>query len=407
MISEKAKKYNLMKIAFISSSNYNGGADLSANKFFNALKHKELKKFFFVRFKESTNSKVVQVGNLYINKLRSLLFLPLKKIIGEKDYSLNLLYSNFFNKKQICYFDIFNFNWLGSETISLNEIKKIRKPIVFTLHDQWLFYGGEHYFNYLGKKRNFVFNLINKNLKKKKKFIFNNKNIYFICPSQWIANTFKQYKTLDKNNIKIIPYPVNKKIFKPLPQSIFRKKFKINSDKKIGLFMTASHLHDPRKGFDLLQKSLNYLDDKDFEILIVGSKKNNISINQKYFFFENKKSKFNVSRIINCSDFLLFPSKADNLPNIVLESLACHKPVVAYKIGGIKEVVKHKYNGYLAKPFDKKDFSNGINYVLKNYKKLSKNISKDISFKKYIDENRIQKEYFNFFKKIIKNYSDH
>ena len=61
----------------------------------------------------------------------------------------------------------------------------------------------------------------------------------------------------------------------------------------------------------------------------------------------------------------------------------------------------------MAKPFDKKDFSNGINYVLKNYKKLSKNISKDISFKKYIDENRIQKEYFNFFKKIIKEYSDH
>ena len=49
--------------------------------------------------------------------------------------------------------------------------------------------------------------------------------------------------------------------------------------------MTASHLHDPRKGFDLLQKSLNYLDDKDFEILIVGSKKNNVSIKQKYFFF--------------------------------------------------------------------------------------------------------------------------
>ena len=79
MISEKAKEYDSMKIAFISNSNYNGGADLSANKFFNALKQKDLKKFFFVRFKKSTNSKVVQVGNLYLNKLRSILFLPLKK----------------------------------------------------------------------------------------------------------------------------------------------------------------------------------------------------------------------------------------------------------------------------------------------------------------------------------------
>ena len=135
----------------------------------------------------------------------------------------------------------------------------------------------------------------------------------------------------------------------------------------------------------------------------MGSNTERVEINHSYFSKNLTNSKYEVAKIINCSDFLLFPSKADNLPNVVLESLACNKPVVAYDIGGVNEVIKHKFNGYLAKPFNKDDFSQGITYVLKNCKKLSNNISKDKYFKKHIDENRIKKEYFNFFQEIINN----
>lgn len=392
-----------MKIAFISNSDHKGGADLSAKKIFNLLDQKKIQKYFFVRFSISKNKKIIKVGNNFINKLRSILFIPFKKLINEKDFSLNILPSFFFTKKQRNKFDIFNFNWLGSETISLNEIKKINKPLVFTLHDQWLFCGGEHYFNYLKKKRNFFFRILNKIIIKKKKFIFKNENYYFVCPSLWMANKLKQNKKINIKNIKIIPYPIDKKIFKPISQIKIRKKLKINTRKKIGLFMTATHINDPRKGFDLLQESLQKLKKKNFQLLIVGSNTEKVKINHSYFSKNFFNSKYEVAKIINCSDFLLFPSKADNLPNVVLESLACNKPVVAYDIGGINEVVKHKYNGYLAKPFDKDDFSRGINYILKNHKKLSNNISKDKFFRKYIDENRIKKEYYNFFQEITKN----
>jgi len=218
-----------------------------------------------------------------------------------------------------------------------------------------------------------------------------------------MANKLKQNKKINIKNIKIIPYPIDKKIFKPISQIKIRKKLKINTRKKIGLFMTATHINDPRKGFDLLQESLQKLKKKNFQLLIVGSNTEKVKINHSYFSKNFFNSKYEVAKIINCSDFLLFPSKADNLPNVVLESLACNKPVVAYDIGGINEVVKHKYNGYLAKPFDKDDFSRGINYILKNHKKLSNNISNDKFFRKYIDENRIKKEYYNFFQEITKN----
>ena len=211
----------------------------------------------------------------------------------------------------------------------------------------------------------------------------------------------KQNKKINIKNIKIIPYPIDKKIFKPISQIKIRKKLKINTRKKIGLFITATHINDPRKGFDLLQKSLQKIKKKNFELFIVGSNTERVIINHSYFSKNLTNSKYEVAKIINCSDFLLFPSKADNLPNVVLESLACNKPVVAYDIGGVNEVIKHKFNGYLAKPFNKDDFSQGITYVLKTVK-LSNNISKDKYFKKHIDENRIKKNTL-IFQEIINN----
>ena len=61
---------------------------------------------------------------------------------------------------------------------------------------------------------------------------------------------------------------------------------------------------------------------------------------------------------------MVTPSRQDNLPNTVVESLACGTPVVAFDIGGMPNMLDHKTNGYLAKPFDTNDLAAGINWVL-------------------------------------------
>jgi glycosyltransferase involved in cell wall biosynthesis len=60
----------------------------------------------------------------------------------------------------------------------------------------------------------------------------------------------------------------------------------------------------------------------------------------------------------------------DNLPNTVMESLACGTPCVAFDIGGMPDMIDHQQNGYLSKPFDIDDLARGIVWVLEDEERL-------------------------------------
>ena len=64
------------------------------------------------------------------------------------------------------------------------------------------------------------------------------------------------------------------------------------------------------------------------------------------------------------ADVFVTPAQQDNLPNTVLESLACGTPVVAFNIGGMPDMISHLENGYLAKFQDVQDLQKGILYCL-------------------------------------------
>ena len=89
----------------------------------------------------------------------------------------------------------------------------------------------------------------------------------------------------------------------------------------------------------------------------------------------------------------IIPSRQEVFCQTASESQACGTPVVAFKIGGLTDIVKHQKTGYLAKAFDIKDLAKGISWVLENDHKLllSKNariiavekFSQDILVEKY------------------------
>ena len=60
-----------------------------------------------------------------------------------------------------------------------------------------------------------------------------------------------------------------------------------------------------------------------------------------------------LSLLYAASDVLLYPTQADNLPLVVLESMSCGTPVIASSLGGIPEIIKHNENGMLVEDFKK------------------------------------------------------
>jgi glycosyltransferase involved in cell wall biosynthesis len=103
-----------------------------------------------------------------------------------------------------------------------------------------------------------------------------------------------------------------------------------------------------------------------------------------------------LTKLYSAADVFVAPSVQDNLPNTIMESMACGTPSVAFNIGGMSDMIVHKENGYLAKPFNTDDLAGGIEWIVKQDQR-----------KKVLRENSRKYVEMNFeLKYIAKKYAD-
>ena len=109
-----------------------------------------------------------------------------------------------------------------------------------------------------------------------------------------------------------------------------------------------------------------------FELVILGLSSRNIEkdLGIKTHYINFLYDDISRALLYNSSDLLVFPSIQENLSNIAMEALASSTPIVAFNIGGMPDLIEHNVNGYLATPFDYKDFSKGILSVVKSNQEL-------------------------------------
>lgn len=70
--------------------------------------------------------------------------------------------------------------------------------------------------------------------------------------------------------------------------------------------------------------------------------------------------------LYSAADVTAVPSRSENFPNVVLESMACGTPCVGFAVGGIPDMIEHRENGFLAEPCDPSSLADGVVWVLGN-----------------------------------------
>lgn len=386
-----------MKILNVSYSDLFGGAAKSAyriHKQINDLNKITTSKMIVVK-KISLDKNVITHDNFLVNflfKLKNYFGI----IISKFDNNINPKSYNFFSSPILNYinkskYDLINLHWINAETLSINDIKKIQKPYMITMHDMWWICGTENYLNLNDKKwkngnfKNF-FSKINFNKKK------GLKPIVVICPSKWLMRLAKKSYLFSDKKIVNIPYPIDHTIYRP--KNIKKiPSLRLNKNKKVKIFFSVfGDSKDHRKGIDLLIKSLNKVDSNLFELIVASKNKFEESVNFDLINLSYIKDEKQLSEVYNICDIAVLASRLDNLPNVALEAQSCGKPIVAFNTGGISDIIDHKKNGYLIKPFDTLDFSKKLNILIKN-KKIRLIFSK----------NAYQKALNNWSPKKIKN----
>jgi len=218
-----------------------------------------------------------------------------------------------------------------------------------------------------------------------------------------MASLAESSKLLTNPQVLNIFNPIDTVLYKPIKKETARKFFNLPLNKKIILF-GAAKISDKRKGLSYLLEALNILDINGFkDILLVTFGKNSeiesLTVESKAINYLSDENK--ISQLYSAADVFVLPSLEDNLPNTVMESLTCGTPVVAFKVGGIPEMVKHKINGYLANVADSSDLANGIEWVLNksNYSELSAN-ARNYAIKEFSEE-VIANKYIELYQNIL------
>lgn len=408
----------------VSTHDLVGGAARSTYRLFKAFKKtsfKNLKSNMLVQYKDSSDSNIFKSESVFdklwgkIISIKDLLPLNKYKDKVSSMWSLGWIPNNV--SKQILKFnpDIVHLNWVGRGFLPIKELSKIKKPIVWTFHDMWAFTGGCHYSfeckrytdfcgdcpQLLSKKENDI----SRALLKKKKRYWDKLNITIVCPSNWLAQCSKESYLFGNIKTEVIPYTIDAEVFKPVDKSEAKKILNLPQNKKIILFGGLSAIGDRRKGFQYLIPALKKLEEEfsvdDLEILIFGAQKPKDEVKSKFIFnyLGYIHDDITLSIIYSAADIFVMPSIQDNLPNTVLESMACGTPVTAFNIGGNPDMIEHKINGYLAQPFEIDDLAEGIKWVLTDAKELSLKARKKI-LNNYSQE-LITDKYTELFKKIL------
>jgi glycosyltransferase involved in cell wall biosynthesis len=290
--------------------------------------------------------------------------------------------------------DIINLHWINSGYMQIETIAKLKKPIVWTLHDMWAFTGGCHYAGDCNRYTQFCGDCPQLKSQKerdlshwvwqRKANSWKNINLTIVTPSQWLADCARKSSLFQDLRVEVIPYGLDLKIYKPTDQKIARNLLNLPLDKKLILFGAITGIGDKRKGFHLLSEAIQKIiqdnTKEEIELVIFGASQpyNPPNFGLKTHYLGVLNDDISLSLVYSSADIFVAPSLEDNLPNTIMEALACGTPCVGFKIGGIVDMIDHKKNGYLAENLDPEDLAAGITQILENdeyYLKLAENAS--------------------------------
>ena len=397
-----------MKIVHINFSSDSGGAAIAVRRIHDLLCSEQIDSNLLVCESNIEDDKIIKIKKTSENiktQIKKTISRKLKiffKTQNKNTHSINMIPSNLIKIVNDLNPDYVNLHWIGNETISISDIKKIKSKIIWTLHDMWPFCGAEHYTNnsryidgYLksnrpSSERGFD---LNKFIWEKK--IKNFKNIdKIICSSQWLFDCAKKSYLFKEKKIKQIPLPIDTSFWTPTDKFFSKQFFGIKANEKVILFGADNFIKNERKGFNRISSLLKKIKvNGDYKIIFFGVNKSYKfkDINKNIINLGNIRDEYTLKLIYSAADVTLVPSLVEAFGLTAYESIHCGTPCVIFDGSGLSSIIEHKKNGYIAKKDLLDDFLKGIHWCLENSsikQKVISNITK-IKFNK---------------KEIIKNY---
>ena len=377
-----------MRVVHLSTADLNGGAARAAYRIHKALQGNGIKSEMLVNEASSGDWSVHGPGGKLgkaTSRLRRYLASPLKALLHTGNPVLHtpaIVPSGWPGKLNVSDADVVHLHAVHDEMLSIADIGRINKPLVWTLHDMWAFCGAEHYSDdgrwregYRPGNRPTHESGFDLNhwtwLRKRKHW---RRPISIVTPSRWLADCASNSVLMHDWPVTVVPNCLDTDRWQPLPQSLARQLLGLPAEGPLLLFGAIGGSQDPRKGFDLLLEALAQLRERQprLQLVVFGelSPPDPPDLGFSVHYIGHLHDDLSLRALYSAADLFVLPSRQDNLPNTALEAQACGTPVVAFKTGGLPDIVDHRCTGYLAQPYEPQDLAAGIAWVLEDRLRL-------------------------------------
>ena len=422
-----------MRVLIINTSERTGGAAVAANRLMEALNNNGVKAKMLVRDKDTANLTVCTLPqtwrlNWHFLWERLCIWFHLRL---KRDHLFDIDIANcgtdITNLPEFKEADVIHLHWINQGMLSLKDIRKILqsgKRVVWTMHDIWpataichLTMDCRHFETQCQNCRLLPGGGSNNDLSariwRKKQQMLKGQRIKIVTCSQWLGDEAKKSALLNRQYITTIPNSIDTHRYRPSDKQKARQLLGLPQEGRIILF-ASQRVTNPYKGMQYLIDACKLMASQHPDccshtsVAILGGHAEEIA--DKLPFPTHALGYVNdEQRIVaayNAADVFVLPSLSENLPNTIMEAMACGVPCVGFRVGGIPEMIDHQQNGYVANFRDAADLAKGIHYVLDeaNQQTLSNNCLQKVA--RNYSQQSVAKKYIEVYDKIL-SYNDH
>jgi glycosyltransferase involved in cell wall biosynthesis len=421
---------DILKVVHLNTYDGNGGAGRACIRLNRALLSQGIESKIIVHYKFGKNPEIGEFSTNLFQKAYTAATIILERIWAKRylkklktPFSFTWFGRSVIKNRYVIEADVIHLHWVNHGFLNpkhIAEIAKLNKPVVWTFHDSNAFTGGchvrytcDHFKGECGNcplLKNADNNDASHKIWLEKRDAYDGLDFNIIAPSLWMQRSIGESSLMKDRAVSQIPNTLETDVFKPTNKPLAKEKLGLPTDKLIFLSGFMPSRKDMHKGTGYLLESLellkNRLGDKADQIeLVVFGNKNMEDVPEfpfKTSFLGTINDDERLALCYSAADAFLIPSLEDNLPNTVMESLACGTPVVAFITGGIPDMVQHETNGYLAEYRSSESFTNGMEWVInhRDREKLQKNARQTVMDK--FSEEVIAKRHLEVYKNLLR-----
>jgi glycosyltransferase involved in cell wall biosynthesis len=378
-----------MKVLHVTTSD-SGGSGRAVYRLHQGLNNIGLSSYILTRNKTRSDSNVFcsesklskVVNQLKLTERLNLLPLSRYPLRSTTPFSSQWLPDRICPQVDLINPDLIHLHWVCKGYVQIETLNKLNRPLIWTVHDMWPFTGGCHisgdcdrYTQHCGLCPQLGSNRardLSHWIWQRKAKAWKNIKLTLVAPSQWMAACIRASSLFRNERVEVIPNGLDIQRYKPIAQQVARQTLNLPQDSQLILFGAMSGTGDPNKGFHLLKQALQHLSIADstqrFELVIFGDSDPLDDLAQIFpvHLLGRLHDDYSLALAYSAADVMVVPSKQESFGQTAAEAIACGTPVVAFNATGLKDIVDHHKNGYLAEPYDVRDLAQGITWVLQD-----------------------------------------